>query len=146
MRCTEECQHKLYPLPLELLPRDKSTDLSPREKKLLTCPDCGMGTRPHVLWFDECYNEHYFKFESAMKIANTTDLLIIAGTSGATTLPNYIAGIVYQNKKTIIDINIEENPFTKLAINSPNGDFFKMNCSKGLAKCLSIIKNEVQPG
>ncbi len=132
MRCINECQEKLYPLPLEILPREKNQYLSAKDRELLSCPDCTAFTRPHVLWFDECYDEHYFKFESSMTVANKTDLLIIAGTSGATTLPNHIASIVYQNNGEIIDINIEEDPFSEMAMHSKNGGFLKMTCSEGL--------------
>ena len=139
MRCVNECQQRLYPLPLALFPREKDQILSVEDKQYLSCPDCGVGTRPHALWFDESYDEHYYKFESAMAVAEKTDVLIIAGTSGATTLPNHIANLVYQNEGTIIDINIEENPFTELALNSNNGEFLNMSCSEGLAKILESI-------
>ncbi len=140
MRCTNECKQQLYPLPLELLPRDKDQGISSVDRKYLSCPDCGAGTRPHVLWFDECYDEHYFKFESAMAVAAKTNILVIAGTSGATSLPNHIANIVYQNKGTIIDINIEQNPFTELAMSSTNGEFLNMSCSEGLSTILNFLK------
>ena len=140
MRCVNECQQSLVALPQELFPRDKDQPLSVEDKSLLSCPDCGAVTRPHVLWFDESYDEHYFKFESAMAVAEKTDVLIIAGTSGATTLPNHVANMVYQNKGAIIDINIEENSFTKLALNSNHGEFLNMSCSKGFAKILTAIK------
>ena len=39
---------------------------------MLSCPDCAALARPHVLWFDECYDEHYFKFESSMTVAGKT--------------------------------------------------------------------------
>jgi NAD-dependent deacetylase len=141
MRCVNECKESIYPLPLELLPRGKDQPLSSNDKNLLSCPDCGAGTRPHVLWFDETYDEHYFKFESAMAVAAKTDILIIAGTSGATTLPNHIANIVYHNDGTIIDINIEKNLFTEMAINSVNGEYLNMTCSEGLAKIVTIMEN-----
>lgn len=141
MRCNNECQERVYPLPLELLPREKDQYLSLDDRKHLSCPDCGTGTRPHVLWFDESYDEHYFKFESAMVAAVKTDILIIAGTSGATTLPNHIASIVYQNNGAIIDINIEHNTFTELATNSVNGEFLNMSCSEGLTRILMMMKN-----
>jgi NAD-dependent deacetylase len=127
---------KLYPLPQDVLPREKNQGLSDADKKRLACPDCAKRTRPHVLWFDECYDEHYFKFESSMSMAAATDLLIITGTSGATTLPNHVASIVYQNGGAIIDINIEENPFSELAKNSPGGAFMQMTCSEGLKQLL----------
>ncbi|MBI4006050.1 MAG: RNA polymerase subunit sigma [Gammaproteobacteria bacterium] len=141
MRCINECREKLYPLQAEILPREKNQDLSKKDRKLLSCPDCGSRTRPHVLWFDECYDEHYFKYESSIRVTEKTDLLIITGTSGATTLPNLIASIVYRKVKTIIDINTEKNPFTELALNSPGGEFLKMSSSEGLARMLAIMKN-----
>jgi len=142
MRCVNECQQRLMALPLDLFPREKDQPLSVDDKHLLKCSDCGACTRPHVLWFDESYDEHYFKFESAMAVAEKTDVLIIAGTSGATTLPNHVANMVYQNKGTIIDINIESNPFTELALNSNYGEFLNMSCSEGFAKILTAIKEE----
>ena len=140
MRCVNDCQGELSPLPLDIFPREKDQDLSAEDKQKLRCTHCGAGTRPHVLWFDECYDEHYFKFESAMRVAAETDLLIIAGTSGVTSLPNHIANTVYQNE-TIIDINIEANPFTELALHSPAGDFYQMSCSDGFEKLLTLIKD-----
>ncbi len=142
MRCVNECKKRLITLPLELFPREKDQALSQEDKNRLQCPDCGVGARPHVLWFDESYDEHYFKFESAMAVAEKTDVLIIAGTSGATTLPNHVANMVYQNRGVIIDINIESNVFTDLALNSNHGEFLNMNCSEGLAKILAAIKKE----
>jgi len=139
MRCSDECRKRLYELPADILTREKNQPLSKKEMELLSCPDCGKLTRPHVLWFDECYDEYYFKFESSIRTAYDTDVLIIAGTSGATTLPNQIASIVYNNGKTIIDINIEENPFTELAVKSVKGCFLKMSGSEGLEKINTLI-------
>lgn len=139
MRCSNECQQRLYPLPTTILPRASGQDLTEEDKIQLSCPDCASLSRPHVLWFDECYDEHYFKFESAIKVAKTTDMLIIAGTFGTTNLPNYIANIVYQNQGMIIDIDLVKNPFAELAINSVNGEFLNMSCSEGLAKLVTAI-------
>ena len=142
MRCVDECQQQLYSLPTTILPRVNNQDLSDDDKARLCCPDCGAISRPHVLWFDECYDEHYFKFESAIRIAAKTDILIIAGTFGSTNLPNHIANIVYQNQATIINIDIAQNPFAELAINSVHGAFLNMSCSKGLASILAAIRKE----
>jgi len=139
MRCSEDCQSRLYLLPLDVFPREKEQPLSEQDKLLLRCPDCGDRTRPHVLWFDEYYDEHYFKYETALKKAEQTDLLIIAGTSGATTLPMHIATTVFQQDKSIIDINIEENPFSELAKKSFQGEFIHSSCSIGLTQILEGI-------
>ncbi len=85
-----------------------------------------------MLWFDEYYDEEHYRFESSVAAAADTDLLIIAGTSGATTLPNHVATIVYENGNTIIDINIEENPFSQLARDTPDGMFIQASSAKVL--------------
>ena len=140
MRCVDDCQISIYPLPLDILPRDKKQTLSQLDKDKLACPDCHGRTRPHVLWFDEMYNEHYFKFDSAMNCASKTDLLIIAGTSGATTLPNHVANTVLNLGKPIIDINIEKNPFSEMARQSVGGRFIQTSCSQGLQEIHDYLK------
>jgi len=142
MRCADECQTSIYPLPLELLPREKDQPITTEEKDLLSCPDCHARTRPHVLWFDEMYNEHYFRFDSAMQAAILTDLLIVAGTSGATTLPNHIAKTVLGRGKPVIDVNIEENPFSEMAKQSNGGRFIQDTCSNGLQEITELIKKD----
>jgi NAD-dependent deacetylase len=124
-RCQGECDYGIQPLPHGLRGKSKGEELSGSENELLVCPRCGDLLRPHVLWFDESYNEAYYYYESALSAANRTDLLITVGTSGATNLPNQVAWLVHQNGGTIIDINIERNPFTELAESSPGGGYVK---------------------
>lgn len=122
-RCLEECRGEILHLPEGVKAKEKGEELSQAEKGLLVCPRCGSPLRPHVLWFDESYNEAYYRFESSLAAAARTDLLLIIGTSGATNLPNQVAWKVYQKGGTILDINLERNPFSELAENSPGGGF-----------------------
>jgi NAD-dependent deacetylase len=71
--------------------------------------------RPHVLWFDETYDERCYRFESAIRAAEQTDLLLVVGTSGATSLPMQAGMIVARRGAAIVDVNSEENPFGELA-------------------------------
>lgn len=87
MRCSEECHGETFPVPPEIPSKNKSSGISEEEKALLTCPRCGALSRPHVLWFDESYDEKFFRFESSIRRAEETDLLLVIGTSGATNLP-----------------------------------------------------------
>ena len=48
----------------------------------LVCPACGAIARPHVLWFDECYDEPLFRAESAIRWARDANLLLVVGTAG----------------------------------------------------------------
>jgi NAD-dependent deacetylase len=138
-RCQAECGFGVQPLPAGLKTKEKGEDLSEIERSLLVCPNCGELLRPHVLWFDESYNEVYYRFESSLAAANQTDLLITVGTSGATNLPNQIAWLVYQNGGTIIDINIERNPFSELAESSPVGAFIQGESAAVLPKIADIL-------
>lgn len=138
-RCSKQCSNELRPLHEELKVERKKVPLTTGETRLLQCPDCGEWLRPHVLWFDEYYDEEHFRFESSMTRANDTDLLIIVGTSGATTLPNHVATTVYGRDRTIIDINIEENPFSELAKNSREGGFIQGRASQILPELMELL-------
>jgi NAD-dependent deacetylase len=138
-RCVNECALKIYPIPQELTGRTKDQTLTQTDRKLLECPDCGNRTRPHVLWFDEMYNEHYYHYHSSLQVAGETELLIIVGTSGATNLPNQVVWEVKNHNGIIIDINIEENPFSNLALKSRPGFFIKQPSSKALPRILQIF-------
>ena len=53
---------------------DKGRAVEDAERDLLRCPHCGARSRPHVLWFDECYDEERFRFESSIRVAGSADL------------------------------------------------------------------------
>ncbi|MHA1984506.1 MAG: SIR2 family NAD-dependent protein deacylase [Candidatus Hodarchaeales archaeon] len=90
-RCKVECTETIYEIPEgEILPK---------------CPNCGELARPHVLWFDETYNEIYFKFNSSHQLASTLDLLFVIGTSLQTNLPYQIVTRCLSRGVPIIDIN-----------------------------------------
>ena len=139
-RCAAECRPDLLTLPEDLIGRDKDRPLAADEKIRLTCPACGGRTRPHVLWFDETYNEHHFRFQSALAAAQATRLLIVVGTSGATNLPNQVAAVVQGSGGTIFDVNIEANPFSELARQSAGGAFFKTTSSRFLPDLVERVE------
>ena len=89
--------------------------LADGEWRLLHCPNCGGLTRRHVLWFDEVCDAKYYFQESALKVAAQTAMLIVAGSSGGTNLPNRIVAQVYHDNALIIDINPGANSFADLA-------------------------------
>jgi len=140
MRCADECSLTIYPIPQGLNGKAKGEELTDTERKLLVCPDCGKPARPHVLWFDEIYNEHFYRYHSSLKVAAETELLIIVGTSGATNLPNQIAWEVKHRDGIIVDINIAENPFTNLALNSRRGFFIQEPSGAALPKIVALLK------
>ncbi|QTA84031.1 SIR2 family NAD-dependent protein deacylase [Desulfonema magnum] len=139
MRCSHECSDDVFPIPEEVSGKAKGEELTETDRKLLTCPNCGKRTRPHVLWFDETYNEHFYHYSSSLKAAQKTALLIVAGTSGATNLPNQVAWEVYRREGIIVDVNIQENPFSNMALSSTKGYFMKEACSTALPAVLEAL-------
>ena len=122
VRCGEECSKELYPFPKDiyLTKRDKNI-ITEAEWVALRCPKCGEDLRPHVLWFDEYYDEKYFKMDSVLKIAKHTGILFIMGTSGATNLPRRIAQNVLARGGMIVEVNIEDSYFSELLKHKKRG-------------------------
>lgn len=121
VRCSADCHPAVYPLPRGVAAKKKGEPLSAIERDLLQCPRCYQRLRPHVLWFDETYNEHHYHLESTIAAARRTALLLVIGTSGATNLPNQVVAEVIRNNGYLVDINIETNPFGQLAQQYPKG-------------------------
>jgi NAD-dependent protein deacetylase/lipoamidase len=139
-RCSNACHAQLSMLDDVMKIKREQKALQKNELSLLRCQHCGAWLRPHVLWFDEYYDEEHFRFDSSIKVAANTNLLVIVGTSGATALPNHVASLVQQNKGTIIDINPEENPFSELAESSPHGMFIQQSSSSVLPALLESCR------
>jgi NAD-dependent deacetylase len=138
-RCAAGCTDDILPLPDGLHPKQPGDILTDDERRCLRCTACGNWIRPHVLWFDETYNERHFRFNSALETAAQTHLLITIGTSGATTLPNHIVNLVQVNGGLMIDINVADNPFANLITRSDRGVFIKGNSSAALVALLRKI-------
>jgi len=115
MRCAQSCTADVYPIPASVPPKGKDDPLTDADRRALRCPRCGGMTRPHVLWFDEYYDETWYRFKSSLRVAAQTDLLIVVGTSGATNLPNQVAWQVTRRGGVVVDVNLQTNPFAELA-------------------------------
>lgn len=122
MRCFEECTTALHPLPPEIPAAfEKDRPLDERTSALLRCPACGALARPHVLWFDECYDEARFRFESSLEAVAAANLLVVVGTAGATNLPTQMVDLALQTGAHVIALNLEPSPFTARAQASARG-------------------------
>jgi NAD-dependent deacetylase len=89
--------------------------LTDEQWALLQTPD-GRRTRPHILWFDEYYDEQLYRAETAIRAAKQCDLLVVVGTSGAAAIPYHVAAEALRKDATVIDINPDSNPFSAHAI------------------------------
>ena len=131
MRCAAECSGEVYPTPRFARANERDTALGDEERRALRCPRCGEWARPHVLWFDECYDEPRYRYESTMRAAREADLLFVVGTSGATSLPMAVGREALARGTTTIDVNPQANPFSRLAASLPNG--FAIEAAAGAA-------------
>ncbi|MEM7034145.1 MAG: Sir2 family NAD-dependent protein deacetylase, partial [Chloroflexota bacterium] len=122
MRCAQACTDDITPIPEAVPFKAKGESLTEADQALLRCPACNGWARPHVLWFDEFYNEVYFRFQSSLQVAEEADLLMVIGTSGSTNLPHQVALRVAQVGGLLLDINPETNPFSEYAIHT--GGYF----------------------
>ena len=116
MRCARECTSALQPLPDALGPAwEKGRVLGAAEKALLVCPRCGAPSRPHVLWFDEYYDEERFRFQSSLAAVEQAAALIVIGTSGATNLPTQMCHRGAERGAMLMVVDTEPTPFSALA-------------------------------
>jgi NAD-dependent deacetylase len=142
MRCARACTPDLFPIPSSIEDKGRNQPVRPSEKDGLTCPRCGGMTRPHVLWFDEFYDEHFYRANSAIQWASQSDLLLVVGTAGATTLPMQIGEIVSRNPDAIlIDVNPNPNPFQGLARAHPRGFVLQGSSGEVLPRLVSLWEN-----
>jgi NAD-dependent deacetylase len=138
MRCSKECTPEVYSIPEEVPEKGKGEGVTDQDRRLLRCPRCHGPSRSHILWFDECYNEEYYHYNSVLSLAAKTGLLLVAGTSGSTSLPMRVAETVREQGGLILDINIEGNYFSRLA-KASGGAFIEATCSKALPAIFSLL-------
>lgn len=137
-RCAQDCCAELHPLEGLVEPKQAGQGLTEAEKAALVCPHCGARARPHVLWFDECYDEPRFRYESARLAARQMKALISAGSSGATNLPMQMANLAQQRGVLMVDVNLERNPFSRL-VEENGGVFLREPASSGFARILQAL-------
>jgi len=139
MRCAGECCRELFPLPDAVSVKSKGDSLADEDRAALRCPRCGGRSRPHVLWFDECYDEEHFRFESSIRVAAEADLLLSVGTSGATNLPMQVGHIASSRGALLVDVNPNRNPFAQMA-ESAGGFFCEGASGEWLPRILELLR------
>lgn len=103
----------------------------------------GEPTRPHVLWFDETYDEANFRFESSIAAAVATPLVIVVGTTGATNLPMQIGMLAARRGTPMIVINPEPNPFSEMIEQTGAGVFLQGTAGEHVPAVADAIASAV---
>ena len=115
MRCAAECTLERWPIPEAVGDLPRGADIPADWRALLVCPRCGAMARPHVLWFDESYDEPRFHYDTVLDLGRTASLLLIVGTSASTNLPWQVVRQSDEAGAILVDVNIEDNPFGGIA-------------------------------
>jgi NAD-dependent deacetylase len=118
MRCAAECVPDRWPIPDAVPDLGKGDPVPAAARAQLVCPRCGGMARPHILWFDESYDEPRFFFDTVRRLAARAALVVVAGTSAQTTLPWHVVQLAAAAGATIVDVNLEDNPFGEIAAGS----------------------------
>ncbi|MBC7172589.1 MAG: RNA polymerase subunit sigma, partial [Polyangiaceae bacterium] len=98
----------------------------------------GVRARPHVLWFDESYDEANFRYESSVRAAGEASLLVVIGTTGATSLPMQVGAIAARRGVPLVVINPEPNPFVELAERS-GGIYLEGTAAQYLPRLTAVL-------
>lgn len=133
MRCWKECCTDLFPIPDQMGELDRGEAVSEAQKALLVCPKCQGLSRPHVLWFDECYDEKVFRFHSSLNAATKCGVLVSVGCSGSTNLPTQMVTQASSRGAVVVDINPEGGPYARMA-QASGGFWLAENAGTGLVK------------
>ncbi len=131
-RCAKRCRgDQLLRMPIDLPAIDREQPLPTGIMERLQC-DCGSPTRPHVLWFDEYYEEELYRSSTAESAAADCDVIVFIGTSGSTSLPMRAASLAVQSGAALIDINLDDNPFANFARGLDDGAIMRGTASSQL--------------
>jgi NAD-dependent deacetylase len=118
MRCSRDCTPDRYAIPQIVPATPRGVPVAEAIRAELRCPKCGAMARPHVLWFDESYDEPRYHLDTVRRLAADAALVVIAGTSAKTNLPWQVVSLADRNGAAIVDINLEDNPFGEIASKS----------------------------
>jgi len=121
MRCSADCRLDRWPIPETVPALAQGEAVTAAIRSNLVCPSCGAMARPHVLWFDESYDEPRFHLDTVRRIAADAALLVVAGTSAQTNLPWQVVSLAARAGAVIVDINVEPNPFAEVADQTAGG-------------------------
>ncbi len=137
MRCVDGCSG-IWPIPDAFDAWSDSDELDDDHVRLLVCPLCGAYSRPHVLWFDEFYDEENYGFGTAQRAVANATLCITAGTSGGVPVAQRLAGIAARAGATLIDVNTRDNPLRSVA--ARHGGFIEGKASEAMQAIASLVR------
>ena len=104
----------------------------------------GRPARPHVLWFDETYDEENFRFESSIAAAANAAMLFIVGSQGMTNLPNAIARVARHRGIPIVLVDPASGAFDAM-LESPDWHMHE-SATEAVPRLCDAIRDAVMKG
>ncbi len=145
VRCADACGQPPHVLPPRFDEWSADRELTEEESAALRCPRCSAWLRPHVLWFDEYYDEENFRFDSAVRATDAAALLLVVGTSGATNLPNLMCQRAAANGCALLVVNRDPSPFSALAERCARGAFVQGTASQWIPSIVDALVGRERP-
>jgi len=71
------------------------------------CAECNEPMKPHCMFFDEAYSEHYYRKDTVMNFVKESDCLVVVGTALATNLAKQIVANFLDRELPVIEVNLE---------------------------------------
>ena len=140
MRCMGDCAG-VMPVPAEFDGWSQDEELTSEIMELLVCPECGVATRPHLLMFDEIYDEENYGVDSARRAVSGASLCITVGISGGVPVAERLAEIAQAAGAIHVDINPDNNSLRRFAFRS-SGFAITEDAAAGLATIVEMAQLE----
>lgn len=140
MRCADGCGPELHAIPAAL-PLDWEKGRVPRGDELaaLACPACGGRARPHVLWFDESYDELHYRWDTSLRLGREAAALVVVGTSGATNLPTRLCELAFERAIPFIVVNRDPSPYSELVGQTATGLFLQGSAAELVPRVVAAL-------
>jgi len=111
MHCSDETQEhsrKFYKSPTV----PEAREFSAKEGKTLIpmCKECGATMKPHCMFFDETYSEHYYRAETLHDFEEKIDCMVVIGTALETTkAKTMVIRALKAETIPVIEVNMESS-------------------------------------
>jgi NAD-dependent deacetylase len=139
-RMREPVTDEVLPLPAEAVIGDRSAPLDDDTWRLLHHPRTGRLCRPHILWFDEFYEERLHRSDTAVRWGRSASAVVVIGTSGAARMPYLVAQAGMAAGAAVVDVNPDDNPFRRLAAGWRRGAWVEADAVEGVARVVSALR------
>jgi NAD-dependent SIR2 family protein deacetylase len=78
------------------------------------CEECGAPMKPHCMFFDEAYSEHYYRNDTVKEFAKECDCLLVIGTALETGMAaNIVRSNLQKDNVPVIEVCYPESNIGK---------------------------------